>query len=236
MKSASRKWLAIGPAVVVAAALVAGACTLDKQTAPDVTGPSELSLSVTMTATPDQLPRNGTAQSVVTVVARDANGKALAGQRFAVGVSGASGATLSAASVTTDGNGVATFAVGAPPPESSGTTLTVSAVPIGTNAENGFPHTVSIGLLGSSNTSAAAFTWTPATVRVGATVFFNATNNVGPSGAPITSYAWDFGDGSTGSAGATSHVFAATGNYTVRLTITDSSGLSATTAQNVSVQ
>ena len=40
-----------------------------------MTGPSELGLSLAVTATPDLVAANGSSQSIIEVVARDANGK-----------------------------------------------------------------------------------------------------------------------------------------------------------------
>ena len=40
----------------------------------------------------------------------------------------------------------------------------------------------------------------------------------------IASYAWDFGDGSTGTGMKPSHTYAAAGDYTVTLTVTDDGG------------
>jgi PKD repeat protein len=45
-------------------------------------------------------------------------------------------------------------------------------------------------------------------------------------------FAWDFGDGSTGSGPAPSHTYAAAGTYTVRLTVVDGGG-DDTTQQDV---
>jgi immune inhibitor A len=50
------------------------------------------------------------------------------------------------------------------------------------------------------------------------------------------SYAWDFGDGSSLSLGATTnHTFAAAGTYGVKLTVTDSLGNINAATQNVTV-
>lgn len=51
----------------------------------------------------------------------------------------------------------------------------------------------------------------------------------------IVSYAWTFGDGSTGTGVAPSRTYAAEGSYTVTLQVTDTLGQSATTSRSVSV-
>lgn len=64
------------------------------------------------------------------------------------------------------------------------------------------------------------------------TVFFDAT----PSSPGATSWSWDFGDGSAGSGQKTSHAFTKAGTWTVRLTITDAGGQTATITRNVTVK
>lgn len=55
-----------------------------------------------------------------------------------------------------------------------------------------------------------------------------------PDGA-VASYAWDFGDGSTGTGATTSHGYAADGSYTIGLTVKDGSGATGTTQLPVTV-
>src|SRR5688500_14661808 len=55
-------------------ALAACACGLDRQTAPSLVGPSGHALSLTLSASPDILPRDGSSQASVTVTAYDADG------------------------------------------------------------------------------------------------------------------------------------------------------------------
>ncbi|WP_395245668.1 PKD domain-containing protein [Agromyces sp. MMS24-K17] len=47
------------------------------------------------------------------------------------------------------------------------------------------------------------------------------------SDGTVTGYAWDFGDGQTGSGATASHTYAAEGDYTVKLTVTDDDGATA---------
>jgi PKD repeat protein len=67
----------------------------------------------------------------------------------------------------------------------------------------------------------------------------DVTVNGGASSDPdgtIGSYAWDFGDGSTATGIAPqSHTYAATGAYSVRLTVTDDDGASNSTTKTVTV-
>jgi len=64
------------------------------------------------------------------------------------------------------------------------------------------------------------------------TVIFDAT----PSSVGVTTWAWDFGDGSASTPGQKpSHKFLLPGTWVVRLTVTDSTGRTATITKNVTV-
>jgi PKD repeat protein len=66
------------------------------------------------------------------------------------------------------------------------------------------------------------------------TASFDANGSNDPDGN-IVSYAWSFGDGTTGSGVTTSKTYAAAGTYTVTLTVTDDDGATGTKTQSVTV-
>lgn len=86
-----------------------------------------------------------------------------------------------------------------------------------------------------TNGPTASFTTSPSSPTTGQSVSFNGSASSAQSGRTITSYAWDFDDGTTGSGVTTTHSYAAAGNYTVTLTVTDSIGQTASTSRNVNV-
>ncbi len=63
-------------------------------------------------------------------------------------------------------------------------------------------------------------------------VALDAGGSADPDGM-ISSYAWDFGDGSTGTGKTSSRTYTAPGTYTVKLTVTDNRGGTATTTRQV---
>jgi hypothetical protein len=58
--------------LALTAAFLLTGCALDKQSAPALTGPSELGLSLEVKATPDIITQDGQSQSFIEVTARDA--------------------------------------------------------------------------------------------------------------------------------------------------------------------
>lgn len=76
----------------------------------------------------------------------------------------------------------------------------------------------------------ASFTATPSNLAVA----FNASASADPDGT-ITGYAWNFGDGATGTGVAPNHTYATAGSRTVTLTVTDNSGATGTATKVVSV-
>jgi PKD repeat protein len=65
-------------------------------------------------------------------------------------------------------------------------------------------------------------------------ITFNAGGSNDPDGT-IASYTWDFGDGTTGTGAAPTHAYGQPGTYTVRLTVRDSAGQTASTSEVLTV-
>ena len=82
----------------------------------------------------------------------------------------------------------------------------------------------------ANSTPAAAFT--SSCTQLGCT--FNASGSTDVGGT-LTTYAWDFGDSTTGSGVGPSHTYATSGTYTVGLTVTDSHSQTASVSHSVTV-
>jgi len=76
--------------------------------------------------------------------------------------------------------------------------------------------------VGNPSAPTVSFTYVPTSPVAGQTVTFNASATAS-SGRTITSYTWDFGDGSpTGSGSAPTHIYATGGTYNVSVVVADS--------------
>jgi PKD repeat protein len=224
--------------VVPLVAVMTAACGLDSQAPPPLIGPSGLGSGVTVTASPDQLPRDGSSQSVVTVTSRDPNNRPVAGQRLTVVVVGGS---ASQESVTTNSDGRATFAVTAPGQTVivPGNQIVVSVTPVGENADNALPRRISIALTGTPNSTAPvpSFTVTPQAPEIKQVATFDATETTDEGGSclDVCTYAWNFDDGSTASGRVVTHTFTIVRNYTVTLDVSDASGVTVSLRKVVGV-
>jgi PKD repeat protein len=213
---------------VVVTALLTSACGLEKQTQPSLIGPADLGLSITMTASPDQLPRNGSSQSVITLIARNPQNQPIVGQRLSLALlTGAPvGSAISQSEVTTNSQGTATFTVTAPSEGSTGNSIVIVATPVGTNADNARPRVLSISV-NPANASAptAAFTFSPTTPEIGQVVTFDGSTTT-DEGVACSScaFTWDFGSDGIATGRIVTHTFTAAGPFIVRLTAVDSTG------------
>jgi len=73
----------------------------------------------------------------------------------------------------------------------------------------------------------------PYFTNVGQALAFDGSQSTAPSGQSLT-YAWDFGDGGTATGAKPSHTYANSGNFNVKLTVTDTAG--ATNSSTVPVE
>jgi PKD repeat protein len=85
----------------------------------------------------------------------------------------------------------------------------------------------------SNRAPTASFTATPSSGGVPLTVSFNAGASADSDGS-IASYAWNFGDNSTGTGVAPTHTYTTAGNYPVTLTVTDNRGATAVATSSIS--
>ena len=331
--------LALRLLVVLCAVTVAGCLNKDASQDPFI-GPSELGLSLSLSASPDVLPTDGTSQSLVTILARDGSGQALANVtlRLQIRFGGVfqDVGRISATTLVTGQNGTALATYTAPIGGNvdTGSVVEVLVTPVGDNYANAVPRTMAIRLVpsgvvvppqnftagfrfspsspaefqnvlfetnclaaavdcvndpngqvvsydwdfgdGTSGTGAsvtheysapatysvtlivkdafarsvstiksvtvvsggtptATFTFSPSSPNLGDTVFFNASASTAPAGRKVVSYAWNYGDGSTGAGATVSHGFDVAGSYRVSLTVTDDRGAVGTSTQSVSV-
>jgi PKD repeat protein len=88
-------------------------------------------------------------------------------------------------------------------------------------------------ILPPPDTPTASFQFSPATVAPNQTVSFDATASTSLS--PIVSYAWNFGDGGTGSGSVIDHRYSNVASYVVTLTVTNAAGGTASTTRTVAV-
>ena len=93
----------------------------------------------------------------------------------------------------------------------------------------------SISISSDANGSPIArFTADPTTGEAPSLVSFNASTSHDADGS-ITSYTWNFGDGSNGNGRTVSHTYANAGTYTVKLTVKDNDGNTSSTTKTIQV-
>ena len=237
-------------AVLLAVAAAAG-CTVKETNPPALAGPSELGLSLALQATPDVLTQDGSAQAQVVVTARDPNGQPVRnlGVRVEITQGGriADYGTLSPGknvSTGSDGRAILTYTAPPAPLQSVDTgadIITLAVTPSGSDYAQAVTRTVNIrlvppGVIIPPSNITAGFT-SPATAAELENVVFNAS----PCGdgdakdctrGSIAGYAWDFGDGTTGTGMTTTHQYHRSGTYLVTLTVSDALGRAVSTSKS----
>jgi PKD repeat protein len=203
-----------------------------------------------VTVSPDILTQDGSSQSLVTILARDSNGKALRNlslrAEIEVGGVRTDFGSLSARNLVTDSNGRATLVYTSPaapggPAVDNQTTVNIVVTPIGSDFGNSSVRLATIRLVPSGIVIPAdglqpLFTFTPSSPTDHQNVLFDASGSTAPSNNPIVTYSWNFGDGRTDSGRSASHSFNTPGTYVVTLTVADQYNRTATTSQTIDVQ
>jgi PKD repeat protein len=218
--------------LVLLTAALAGGCTLADSQPPPLAGPSEMSLSLAITANPDVLSLDGSSQTLVTVDARDQNGQPAANVPLRVEII-ANGqsidfGSISARTLVTNSNGRASFTYTAPA-FVTGTIpdVQIGVTPTGTDASSHIRRVVEVRLVPPGVITAspiASFSYLPANPTAFSDVRFDGSASTGGLGAVVTNYVWDFGDNSSGTGITATHRYSAAGTYVAKLTVTDSNG------------
>ena len=218
--------------LVLLTAALAGSCTLADSQPPPLAGPSEMSLSLAITANPDVLSLDGSSQTLVTVDARDSNGQPAANVPLRVEII-ANGqsidfGSISARTLVTGSNGRVSFTYTAPA-FVTGTIpdVQIGVTPTGSDASSHIRRVVEVRLVPPGVITAspiASFSYLPANPTAFSDVRFDGSASRGGLGAVVTSYVWDFGDDSSGTGITATHRYSAAGTYVAKLTVTDSNG------------
>ena len=221
--------------------------------------PSTLALALALSASPDVLPLDGAAQSIIEIRATDPEGNPVRDLRLTLQIVTSIGffdfGQLSAKQVTTGSNGRAVVTYTVPLTSTNpagsvdgGTVINISATPEEGDFNATLPRTVQIRLVPPGTTIPAfnvapGFTVTPGTLEVFDTALFDASLCVDavdtgcttdPFGL-IAAYEWDFGDGTTATGQTASHAYALAGTFVATLTVRDGFGRAASVPQIVTV-
>jgi hypothetical protein len=106
-------------------------------------------------------------------------------------------------------------------------TYTVSLVVTDNNGATSTQTTVPVTVVVPANVPPTAAIGTPSCTNLACT--FSGAGSSDPDGT-VASYAWDFGDGTTGTGVAPAHTYAVDGTYTVSLVVTDNQGAASSAA------
>ena len=232
---------------VLVLSLLSG-CTVKDVEPPSLAGPSTLARAITMTANKDTLFQNGVDFVDILVTSTSPTGQSqnipLRAEIMVGGVVQDFG-TLSTKSPVTP----TTLRYTAPNASSLtagqvAQIVTIAVTPVDSGdfrsevARQLDLRLVPQGVILPTNPNlAAAFTVTPVSPQAFSTATFDASTTTNSTVAcnNACSYAWNFGDGTTGAGMVTTHEFRTIATFRVTLTVTDSRGAQATTVRSVVV-
>jgi PKD repeat protein len=220
--------------LVLLTIVLTGGCTLGDRQPPLLAGPSEMSLSLAITANPDVLSLDGSSQTLVTVDARDSNGQPAANVPLRVEIianrQNIDFGSISARTLVTGSNGKVSFTYTAPRvvtgtiPE-----VQIGVTPTGSDASSHIRRVIEVRLVAPGVITAsplASFSFLPVNPAAFSDVRFDGSASAGGLGAVAISWVWDFGDNTSGTGVTATHRYSAPGTYVAKLTVTDSNGAS----------
>lgn len=237
---------------MVALGLVLGlnACGLDEVEIPDLDGPSELALSVRLTASPDIVTADGFSSSLVQAHLRGPNGQPLSGRQVFMAVADNAGRTADIGQLrstgsggigtgivlTTGSNGIAQAVYEAPPRTdlTGNASVIVQARPIGDDFDGQVYRTVRIELRSAeprlfpqvpgNKAPVCNYTVEPSVgpYRVNTAILFQTASS--DEDGFIVRYEWFFGDGTREDKPDTAKVYRFPGSYVVTHVVTDNVG------------
>jgi hypothetical protein len=224
-------------------ALVLGGCTIKEQSAPDLIGPSGFGVSLAITANPTILPRDGSSQATVTVVARDSSGKPQPNVSFQVNTS--PGIPVVQLDQVTGTDGSARFRVTAPSLDMVApydNNLVLWLTPLGDaiagDFQNAREQSVRVNLSGPRNATYPSpdFTIFPEVAKPFGSVVLDATKTT-DEGVPCVTctYLWNV-EGIQLTGPVVAVAIGLPGSYSVILTVIDVTGTKAQAGKVIEVE
>jgi hypothetical protein len=226
------------------------ACGLDEVEIPDLEGPSELGLSLKLTASPDIITADGFSSSLIQATVRDNNGNLVAGRAIFMSIADENGFTadigqlrggsgLGTGVVVTSGtNGIAQASYEAPVRTdfTAHGSVVITARPVGDDANGQVYRSVRVELRSAEprffpqvpgDDIRCNFTVEPGAgpYKVNSVISFMSAA-ASPNG-PIVRYEWFFGDGTSNNHPQEAKVYHFPGTYQVVHVVTDSLGFQA---------
>jgi PKD repeat protein len=238
MAASIRKSVLLALSALVAAA----GCTVKKTEAPALSGPSEFAVALQLQATPDTLSQDGKAVSTLRINARDANGQPPPplDLRVDITVDGViqDFGRLSTKQVSTDSSGHAELTYTAPRSADGvdrGTVVTLLVTPIDGDFGSSSPRQVNIRLVPPGVISPPATDGPDFTIEPESAPILSPVTVTAQSDDAVSRYSWSFGDGGTATGLAATHTYHRSGSFAITLTVTYSTGGTASTTKLVEI-
>lgn len=140
--------------------------------------------------------------------------------------------------ITSPSLGTSTGNVGANTIQSSGPCLTIKFTSDGSTQKAGWEGLISCVVPCVTPVAIGSITnqVSPVKICVGEAVNFNGSSSTAGSGFSISSYTWDYDDGTTGTGAITSHTYTTPGEYIAQLDVKDNNGVGCHNTNRIDLQ